>query len=178
MRFFILALLFGLLGGCVSPQQAALNDDCSLPREAELLRSLELRGRHGVSQPCGETIVYVDSVHVHHIYSEASTIVWKDQHGLWHRSRVIEDRPGGLLAVERELMSNETTMFSQNQSQLIDDLIADPQLYSGDVVNTGSMGIGAASHVMSIVSPVGRTTVRWNGRLRGPSGALADIILH
>ena len=176
MRFFILASLFGLLGACASPQQAARNDDCSLPLEPELVRSLELRDRYGVSRPCAEAIVYVDSVSVHHIYSEASTIVWKDHNGLWHRNRVVENGPGGLLDVELELMSNETITFSQNQSQLIDNLVSDPQLYSGDVVRTGNMPIGAVSHVMSIVSPVGRTTVRWNGRLRGPSGALADII--
>lgn len=62
-------------------------------------------------------------------------------------------------------------------SRLLDNLIKDPSLYAEEVQRKGDVGIGAPYHVMAIVSPYGRTTVAWGGRLVGTNGAVADIVL-
>ena len=60
---------------------------------------------------------------------------------------------------------------------MLDRLIADRRVYSGKTKVTGASGVGGPSHVMSIVTPFGRTTISWNGRLEGVSGTIADIVL-
>jgi hypothetical protein len=63
------------------------------------------------------------------------------------------------------------------ESRKLDRLIADPCLYSGKTRASDPTGVGAAGHVMSIVTPFGRTTLSWDGRLKGVGGQIADIVL-
>ena len=119
----------------------------------------------------------MDSVAVHHVYAEASTVVWKDETGKWQWSRVSEIGPGGLLPIERKMESNRDRLLTAAQSEMLDRLIADHRLYSEERRTIDPTGVGAASHVMSIVTPFGRTTVSWDGRLEGVSGQVADIVL-
>lgn len=177
MRFWRCSLLGFALSGCVAPSHYFPNQDFSPPGEMELVRAFELRDRYELPKPSGSATVYIDSVAVHHVYSEASTIAWRDPEGRWHRSQVAEDGPGGLLDIERRLDSNSETIFSSDDAEQLDRLISDFGLYSGAVKRTGETGIGAPYHVMSIVSQWGRVTVRWDGRLRGKTGRMADIIL-
>jgi len=116
-------------------------------------------------------------VAVHHIHYEASTIVWKDAAGRWQRSQAVESGPGDLLTVSRKLDSSETETLTESDVQSLDSLIKDPSLYSGEVQRAGKVEIGAAFHVMAISTPYGRTTVKWDGRLLGKSGEVADIVL-
>ena len=60
---------------------------------------------------------------------------------------------------------------------MLDQLISDHRLYSEKRQMTDPTGVGAPGHVMSIVTPFGRTTVSWDGRLEGISGKVADIVL-
>lgn len=97
--------------------------------------------------------------------------------GRWQRSQVIEVGPGGLLPIERKLESNETAKLPDRDARLLDRLIKDPKLYEVRVRRTGEIGIGAPGHVMAIVTPYGRTTLKWDGRLRGKAGTVADLVL-
>ena len=114
---------------------------------------------------------------MHHVHSETSTIVWLDEGGSWHWSQATEAGPGGLLRMERELRSHETKKLTEREARSLERLIRDPTLYNSKVRRTGQIGVGAPLHVMAIVTPFGRTTVKWDGRLRGPNGRVADVVL-
>jgi hypothetical protein len=157
---------------------APLNADFSPPISAEIARSFALRDRYEAPKHIGGTAIFVDSVAVHHIYAEASTIVWRDEAGKWQWSQVSEIGPGGLLPIERKLQANENRSLTVAESETLDRLIADRRLYSEKTQTTGTMYIGAPGHVMSVVTPFGRRTVSWGGRLEGISGAIADIVLN
>lgn len=154
-----------------------LNTDFSPPTSTEITRSFALRDRYDAPKHIGATAIFVDSVAVHHIYAEASTIVWKDEAGNWQWSQISEIGPGGLLPVERKLESNKSRSLTAPESQKLDRLIADARLYSESARTTEATGVGAWGHVMSIVTPFGRKTITWDGRLKGISGAIADIVL-
>jgi hypothetical protein len=162
---------------CVTQAVAQANKDFSRPSAPELVRGFELRDRYNLPKHIGETAIYMDSLSVHHLRSEASTTMWKDATGTWQLSEVIETGPGGLLAVPRKLESNKNRTLTASEAQSVERLIRDPSLYSGEVQRTGEIGVGAWFHVMAIVTPYGRTTVKWDGQLLGKSGQIADIAL-
>jgi hypothetical protein len=154
------------------------NRDFSAPTAPAIARSLALRERHNVPTHVGKTAIFIDTVAAHHIYAEASTIVWKDEAGKWQWSQVSETGPGGLLpATARRLESNTSRSLTDADSAALDRLISDRNLYRELGKATGITGVGAPSHVMSIVTPFGRTTISWHGRLEGIGGQIADIVL-
>ena len=158
-------------------RHAPLNTDFSAPTSPEIARSFALRDRYNAAKHIGGTAIFVDSVAVHHVYAEASTVVWKDESGKWQWSRVSETGPGGLLQIERKMESNRDHPLTATDTETLDRLIKDRQLYSGKTRTTAPTGVGAPGHVMSIVTPFGRTTISWDGRLEGVSGEVADIVL-
>jgi hypothetical protein len=166
-------LLIGLL---VSPAPLASGQtlDRSLP---EIGRSLALRERYGVAVPEAREIIHIDSVAVHHTRLEWSVIAWRDAVGLWRISAVGEDGPGGLLPIERRLLPETISTLPARHGRALDRLLRSSALYREPVRRTGDIGIGAPFHVMQIVTPAGRTIVRWDGRLRGRTGHVADIVL-
>jgi hypothetical protein len=177
MRSLSVSVLLFMLAACATPSTAPVNRDFSPPDAAEIASGFELRHRYDLPAPMGGTAIYVDSVAVHHLHREVSTIVWRDEAGNWRRSQAIEIGPGGLLRVERRLDSHEATSLTASQARSLERLIRNPRLYSGEVRRTGELGIGGPLHVMAIATPFGRTTVKWDGRLHGASGAVADIVL-
>jgi hypothetical protein len=154
-----------------------MNSDFSPPMAAEITASFELRDRYKLPKHLNITAIYVDSVAVHHVRNETSTIVWKDDNGKWQRSRATEIGPGGLLPVEPRLEFREETSLTDVEARALERLIRERDLYSGRVRRTGQIGIGAPEHTMTVVTSFGRTTVKWGGRLRGKSGAVADIVM-
>jgi hypothetical protein len=168
---------FFALAACVTQPTVRVNSDFSPPTAAEITRSFELRDRYKLPKHLGVTAIYVDSVAVHHLRSETSTIVWRDDNGKWQRTRASEIGPGGLLPVEPKLEFREETSLTDVEARSLERLIKDRDLYSGKVRRTGQFGIGAPVHTMTIVTSFGRTTVTWEGRLRGKNGAVADIVL-
>jgi hypothetical protein len=164
------------LTACVG-RQVPINADFSAPTSPEIARSFALRDRYNAPKHIGGTAIFVDSVAVHHVHAEASTVVWKDETGKWQWSRVSEIGPGGLLPIERQMESNRDRSLTVTESKTLDRLIADHRLYSGKARTIDPTGVGAAGHVMSIVTPFGRTTVSWDGQLKGVSGEIADIVL-
>ncbi len=172
----LILILAVALASCAG-RNVPLNADFSPPTSPEIARSFTLRDRYNLPKHTGGTAIFVDSVAVHHIYAEASTVVWKDETNKWQWNQVSEIGPGGLLPTERKLESNKSRSLTNAESETLDRLIADRRLYSGKTQTTGTMGIGAPGHVMSIVTPFGRTTISWGGRLKGVGGTIADIVL-
>jgi hypothetical protein len=177
MRLRITLLLLPALSACAVQMAPASNTDFSPTSAAEIVRGFARRDRYNLPKPTGDATIYVDSVAVHHLHTEASTIVWRDRAGKWQWTQAKETGLGGLLPVEPKLESHETRTLTQAEGRALGRLIRNPKLYSGRVVRTGKIGLGAPLHVMVIVTPFGRTTVKWDGRLRGPSGRVADIVL-
>lgn len=176
MKLSLTVVLSVALAGCAG-RNVPLNTNFAPPSSPEIARSFALRDRYDLPKHIGVIAIFIDSVAVHHVYNEASTIVWKDKAGKWQWSQVSEVGPGGLLPMKRKLETNESRSLTAAESQALDRLIADPSLYSGKTRTTGTVGIGSPFHTMSIVAPFGRTTISWDGRLDGVSGAIADIVL-
>ena len=176
MKSPIVVALFGTLAACAGGP-GPLNTDYAVPQSPEIARSLALRDRYNLPKHLGETAIVVDTVSGHHIRFEASTIVWKDKAGKWQWSQVSETVPGGLLPTERKLASNDSRTLTDHEAATLDRLVATPNLYRETKKTIEARGIGAPFHVMSIVTPFGRTTISWDGRLIGTSGAVADIVL-
>lgn len=174
-RLLCLQLAFAIAACANTPRLPTA--DMSPPTAPEIIRSLELRNRYGLVIETSGAAIFVDSVTVHHVRGEASTVVWKDTAGVWRRSQVIENGPGGLLDVERSLASNETRLLSAAETGELERLIAQRSLYSGRVWRTREADVAGAYHVMEIITPYGRTVVRWDGQLLGKSGEVADIVL-
>ena len=173
MRWPVGAVLAALL-----VSSASLVFGQALDRPApEIERSLALRARYGVVAPEAREIIRIDSVGVHHIMTEWSTIAWRDAAGLWRISAVGENGPGGLLPIERKLLPETIRTLPAREGRALDRLLRSHGLYREAVRRTGKIGIGAPFHAMEIVTPSGRTVVRWNGRLRGRSGHVADLVL-
>lgn len=153
------------------------NTDFSPPVSREIARSFALRDRYAEPKHIGTTAIFVDSVAVHHIYAEASTIAWKDEAGKWQWSQISEIGPGGLLPIERKLESKKSRSLTAVETQRLARLLENPRLYTEKTRATDPSGVGAPAHVMSIVTPFGRRTIAWDGRLEGFGGAVADIVL-
>ena len=79
--------------------------------------------------------------------------------------------------MKRQLESDHSSILSEHDATALEKLIRDRSLYTGDVRTAGELSIGAPFHVMAIVSPYGRTVVRWDRRLVGVSGKVADVVL-
>ena len=156
----ILAFVALLMSASCAPivgQKA--NADFSVPADTDIARSLDIRSRYQLPTPSSDSIIYVDSVTEHHTRGEASTIVWRDKDGSWKRSQVAEES-SGLLKIEQRLSLNENRIFSEKDSQALDQMLANRDLYDGKVTSTGSRTVGGLFHVMVIVSPKGRTTIK------------------
>ena len=163
--------------GSTSSAETARAATQSVAVAEEIERGYLLRERYNLPKPTGTSVVAVDSVAVHHLRSEGSTVVWRDESGQWRWDQAIEIGPGGLLAVDRKLESHEAKALTAAEGRLLDKLIRSRTLYSEPLRRTGRVGIGAPFHVMSIDTPFGRRMLRCDGRLRGKAGALADIVL-
>lgn len=176
MKMLAPALLLAVTAACAG-QDVPLNSDFSAPTSPSIVRSLALRDRYGLPKHLGQTAILVDSVAVHHIFSEASTIVWREKDGQWLWNQAIEVGPGGGLPVERKLVSNTSRTLKPAEAAALDRLLRNKSLYRGASQTIGSVNVGAAAHVMSIITPFGRKTIEWDARLVGIRGAVADIVL-
>lgn len=164
-----------LLTGCAISAKPVINT--TKATSPEITRSLKLRERYNARTNFGSTVIFIDSVAVHHIYAEASTVMWKDELGKWQWSQVSEIGPGGMLRIERKLESKTERALTASQSAELEELIKKRSLYWGAISQSGSRGIGAPEQTMEIITPYGRRTYSWAGRLEGAAGQIADLAL-
>jgi hypothetical protein len=143
----------------------------------EIEQSLAMRASWKVSIPKSDTTIYIHSVAVHHVRSEQSTIAWRDQQGIWTISQVVQDGPGGLLTIEKQLIRQEVRRMAASDERKLDKLLEGRALLQEKPRRTGTIGVGAPLHVMEIVTSTNSVVVRWDGRLRGKLGRVADILL-
>jgi hypothetical protein len=164
---------FGLLVFATAPLSPGQNGQLA----PEIEQSLMMRANWRAPIPKGDATIYVHSVGVHHIKTDQSTIAWRDRQGGWSISQIIQDGPGGLLRIEKELTEQDEKKLSAADGQRLDKLLRDQELFKEKPRRTGTIGVGAPFHVMEIVSPSGRVVTRWDGRLRGRLGRVADLVL-
>lgn len=177
MKRHALSLLIGLAIMACSPQDQRVGNAAHATFEPEIERSLRIRRDRGQPIPMATSAIYIDSVVAHHNRSEASTIVWRDDDGHWLWSQVAETASEGSLEVDRRLDYALTRQLSENDAGTLDRLLEARSLFRGDARLSGEPNVGAAFHVMEIVTPRGRVVYRWTGRLLGEAGMIADLAL-
>ncbi len=170
--FSAVFLLSGLIGGA----QAGFEAQSPSDHPPEIKRSLEIRARYNVVTVDSEPAIYVDSVSVHHLREEESSIASRDADGHWHVSAVIEEGPG-LLKVVPHLISQDAWRLSETDGRHLDELLGQADLYRESPEGPVNEGVGAVLHTMEIDSPTRHTVIRWSGRLREKAGAVADLVL-
>jgi hypothetical protein len=143
----------------------------------EIRQSLSMRESWHVDVPHCQATIYEQSVAVHHIRTDQSTIACRDDNGIWTISQIAQDGPGGLLAIQKSLVRRTEVKPALADARKLDGLLSRRSLYSEVVRRTGRPEIGAPFHVMQIFSAAGSVVVRWNGRLLGRLGQVADIVL-
>lgn len=158
-------------------QALALASTASVQLAPEIKQSLSMRESWHVDVPHCQVTIYEQSVAVHHIRTDQSTIACRNDIGIWTISQIAQDGPGGLLAIQKSLSRRTETRPASADAQKLDGLLSQRSLYAEAVRRTGGPEIGAPFHVMQIVSPAGSVVVRWNGRLLGRLGQVADIVL-
>ena len=166
-------LAFGLLAVATAASSSA--PDAQLAPEIE--QDLAMRTSWQAPIPRGEATIYVHSASVHHVRTDQSLIAWRDGQGRWSVSRVVQDGPGGLLAIEKRMTLNAETPLPAADGRRLDALLRERGLYAEKPRRTGTATVGGASHVMEIVAPAGHVVVRWEGRLEGRLGEVADGVL-
>ncbi|RJT25022.1 hypothetical protein D5I55_06095 [Chakrabartia godavariana] len=176
MKRLIVCILPILLLAC-GKGDTTVTQEAAQPSSPDVKRSLELRARYHAVQDFGSTAIFIDSVAVHHLYEEASTVLWRDEQGKWQWSQIAEQGPGGLLPIERRMLYNRERQLTPQQSSRLENIVQQKMLYRSADRRTPDPGIGAPIHTMEIVTPYGRATIQWDGRLRGMAGKIADIAL-
>lgn len=140
--------------------------------------SLALRQRYGISVPTSSSMIMVDSVVLHYMKSEYSTVAWQSADGSWEISRVGENGPGGLIRMDPELIPENHNRVADDDSARLNRLLSDKSLYSENSrFSAPKDAVGVGMHTMEITTPSNHVVVRWVGRLKGRAGKIADIVL-
>jgi hypothetical protein len=145
---------------------------------AEIKSALALREKYGIQEPVSASIIYVDSISVHHTKQEYSTIGWRGKNGDWSISGMGEDGPGGLLVISPMVIPERVGKLSVIDNTALDHLLDSRKLYEESPRSRlDKTSHVATSHTMEIITPNGHVVVRWVGRLKGRLGQVADIVL-
>jgi hypothetical protein len=178
MKHFIAAIAVGvLIAGCAARPADFNAQPRPIDHAPEIKQSLELRARYNIPSPDSAVTIYVDSISVHHLREEFSTVATRDADGRWHVSVVGEEGPG-LLKIEPHLDSNNARTLSEAEGRHLDRLLNQGDLYRERSEFPKKLKVvGAAFHTMEIDTPRKHLVVRWVGRLRGLVGAVADLVM-
>lgn len=169
-------LVRALLMAAVPLSLAAAQEGGEPGLAEETHKGLALRARHGVEAPTGPPMVHVHSISAHHLSYEFSTIATRDRRGIWTVSQVGEEG-SALLNIETQLIAETRRVLTSPDARRLDRLLANPELYRPVPTQLPDVGVGAPFFTMEIVTPGRRTVVRWMGRLRGPAGQVADLVI-
>lgn len=178
MRALAVVLLVAV-SGCLSTttgQQAVARIEATAAPWSHVAESVRLREKYSLPIPENEPIIFVESVGLHHTRRVFSTIASRDQSGAWTVS-VVGEESSGLLRMEPTLIPERLRTLTQQEGEALDRLLASRSLYSRSPYSTGQIGVGSPEHVMEIDAAGRRLVVRWNGKLRGASGQIADIVI-
>lgn len=143
---------------------------------AETRQGLELRERLGVQSHTSSSTIWVFSEAAHHTHETFARVATRDEQGLWSVSGVGEEGPA-LLRIEQRIIPEERKTLSIQDSRQLDRLLARDSLFLEKSPRQRDVGVGAAFHTMEIITPDRHTVIRWTGRLRGKTGAVADLIM-
>ncbi|HEX8667279.1 MAG TPA: hypothetical protein VF727_02780 [Allosphingosinicella sp.] len=82
-----------------------------------------------------------------------------------------------MLRIEHRIIPEERKTLLTQDSRQLDRLLARASLFREKSPRQRDVGVGAAFHTMEITTPHHHTVIRWTGRLRGKTGAVADLIM-
>ena len=162
-------LLTGAPGSSVAPP----------PQLAEeTLEAIRLRARLGVREMASTQTIYVHSQSSHYVTEDFTRVATRGADGQWTVISIGEERAGPVGPPgPPQLIPEERRILGAGESEHLDRLLHWPPLYRQSSPGERNPGVGAYYHVMEIVTPQGHIVLRWNGRLRGWAGAVADLIM-
>lgn len=167
------------VSGCLSTtsgQQSFARIETIAAPLSYVSESVALREKYALSIPENEPVIFVESVGIHHTRRIFSTIASRHQSGVWTVS-VVGEESSGLLTMEPTLIPEARRTLTPQEGRVLDRLVASRTLYSPPPYGNGQIGIGSPEHAMEIAATGRRLVVRWNGKLRGPAGQIADIVI-
>lgn len=143
---------------------------------AAIAESLSLRQRLGAGAPQTASSVYVETSAVHHTRVLFSTIATRSEDGVWSVSTVGEET-SGLLKINPRPIPERTKQLSAEEGRVLDRLVASPGVFHENPRSVEFEGVGIPEMTMEIVTPNGRTVIRWRGELKGKAGDVANLVL-
>ncbi len=135
----------------------------------------DLRARLGVTLPRSDSMIIVYGVAQHHTRSEWSVIAWRSPNGTWTVERAGEES-SGLLRVKPHALPSSKKILTGSEAAQLDRLIKDKDVFR-EAVQAGEVSVGGFGSTMEIVTPKGKRTVDWVGRLTGKLGEIADLVI-
>lgn len=143
----------------------------------EIAEAMRLRARLGVEEQASAATVYLSSRSHHHLVQDHTSVATRDASGGWTVVFAGETR-AGLVRREPTAMPLETRRLSAAESRQLNWQLRSPSLYRQlSPRPRGGLSMDSYWHVMEIVTPQGRAVFRWNGRLGGVAGNVADLII-
>lgn len=171
-----LAAVSGCLSATSGPPSFA-RVETNAPPLSDVSESVALRQKYALPIPENEPFIFVESVGIHHTRQIFSTIASRDHSGMWTVS-VVGEESSGLLTMEPTLIPEVRRTLTPQEGRVLDRLMASRNLYSLPLsYGHGQIGVGSPEHTMEIAAGGRRLVVHWNGKLRGPAGQIADIVI-
>ena len=135
----------------------------------------ELRARLGLKMPKARSLVIIHGIAAHHTSKQWSIVAWRDNDGRWTIQRGGE-AGSGLLKMERVVFKTETKALGTEAGRALDALLNDADVFQETPIG-GEYYAGSLNSTMEIISPTGRQTVCWAGKLAGKLGSIADQVI-
>jgi hypothetical protein len=135
-----------------------------------------LRARLGITLPHSDSMVIVRGVAQHHTKFEWSVVAWRSRTGTWTVERAGEES-SGLLKLGPQAIPSTKKILTVSEAAQLERLIKDRDVLKEVVVKTGQLSVGGYQSMMEIITPRGKRTVSWVGRLTGKLGAIADVVI-
>lgn len=134
-----------------------------------------LRKRLGLKVPASAPRLVAYRSAVHHSSVQWSVVAWRDADGRWTVERGGEEG-GGLLEMERRVWKTETWALPAATGEALDRLLGEPSIFDEPPLGE-EPAVGGLNSSLEIVSPSGRRSICWSGKLMGILGQVADTVL-
>jgi hypothetical protein len=135
-----------------------------------------IRARLGVEMPQTPTMILVLAQATHHTTVAWSSVATRGEDGLW-RIDTVGEESGVLIPMDPRPLDRSSKALSITASRALDAALADPCFYQEPAFQFRQGTLGATYFTMDIVTPAERRVIVWQGRPRGLTGRVSDLVI-